>query len=144
MILSLTLPTIREPTRCSQLADHALHEGAVAALLARNNVRDLRAQRRVVLGNDGHGLILTASPFSYSSTIGVPAVDYSHSSTNCCWISTWYSWWVWSPHHTKKRNCLFLPGVTHNILHSYIRGSSKLKSQTASAKGPISEPKKNA
>ena len=40
----------------------------------RNNVRELRAQRRHVLGDGGGGSILTASPFSYSSTIGVVTV----------------------------------------------------------------------
>ena len=48
----------------------------------RNNVRELRAQRRHVLRDGGRGLILRASPFSYSNTIG-PAADYSSgSSTN--------------------------------------------------------------
>ena len=56
----------------------------------RNNFRDLRAQRRHVLGDGGRSSILTASPFSYSSTIRIPAVDYSASSTNCCCINTWY------------------------------------------------------
>ena len=81
----------------------------------RNNVRELRAQRRHVLGDGGRDAILTASPFSYSSTIGVPAVvpavDYSGSSTNCCCIYTWYllyTWNVWSPYHTNKI-CWFLP-----------------------------------
>ena len=55
----------------------------------RNNVRELRAQRRHVLRDDGRGSILTASPFSYSRAIIVPAVDYSGSSTNCC-INIWY------------------------------------------------------
>ena len=71
----------------------------------RNNVRELRAQRRHVLRDGGRGSILTASPFSYRSTIGAPAVDYSGSSTNCCCIYTWYlvyTWNVWSPYHTKK------------------------------------------
>ena len=56
----------------------------------RNNPRELRAQRRHVLGDGGRGSILTASSFSYSSTIGAPAVDYSSSSTTCCCIKTWY------------------------------------------------------
>ena len=43
----------------------------------RNNFRELRVQKRHVLGDGGRGSILTASPFSYSSTIGVPAA-------NCC------------------------------------------------------------
>ena len=42
----------------------------------RNNVRELRAQMRHVLGDGGRGSIITASPFSYGSAIGVPAVDY--------------------------------------------------------------------
>ena len=50
----------------------------------RNNVRELRTQKGHVLGNGGCGSTLTASPFSYSRIIGVPAVDYSGSSTNCC------------------------------------------------------------
>ena len=40
----------------------------------RNNVRELCQQRRHVLGDGGRGSILT-SPFSYSSTIGVPACE---------------------------------------------------------------------
>ena len=59
----------------------------------RNNVRELRAQARHVLGDGGRGSILTASPSSYSSAIGVRAADYSDSSTNCCCTSlpgTWY------------------------------------------------------
>ena len=41
----------------------------------RNSVRELRALRRHVLSDGGGGSILTASPFSYSSAIRVPAVD---------------------------------------------------------------------
>ena len=77
----------------------------------RNNVRELRAQRRHVLGDGGRGSIQTASPFSYSRTIGVPAA-------NCCFYKylvqvhgtgTWYHMWkAWSPHNTKKSKCLFL------------------------------------
>ena len=43
----------------------------------RNNVRELRAPRRHVMGDGGRGSILTALPFSHSSTIGVPVA-------NCC------------------------------------------------------------
>ena len=39
-----------------------------------------------MLGDGGRGSILTASPFSYSGTIGVPAVDYSGSNANFCCI----------------------------------------------------------
>ena len=85
----------------------------------RNNVRKLRAQRRHVLADGGRGSILTASPFSYSSTIGVPALDYSDSRKNCCCINTWYTWCVWSPYHTKKMKRLFLRKGAHKILHSY-------------------------
>ena len=56
----------------------------------RNNDRELRAQRRHVLGGGVRDSILTASPFSYGSTIGVPAVDCSGSSTNCWCMNTWY------------------------------------------------------
>ena len=56
----------------------------------RNNVRELRAQRRHVLEDGGRGSILTASPFSYSRTIGAPAVNQSVSSTNCCCTNTSY------------------------------------------------------
>ena len=47
----------------------------------RNSVRELRAQTRHVLGDDGGGSILTASRhlFLCARTIGVPAVDYSGS-----------------------------------------------------------------
>ena len=43
----------------------------------RNNVRELRVQKRHVFGDGGRGSILTLSPFSYGTTIGVPAA-------NCC------------------------------------------------------------
>ena len=55
-----------------------------------NNVLELRAhKKRHVLGDGGRGSILMASPFSYSSTIGVPAA-------NCCLLyipgtGTWYA-----------------------------------------------------
>ena len=67
----------------------------------RNNVRELRAQRRQVLGDGGRG---------YSSTIGVPAVDYNGSSRNCCCIKYLVPgrWYVWSPCHPKKTTCLVL------------------------------------
>ena len=65
------------PTRCSELAEHAMHPGAVAARSgSKQRPRELRAQRRHVLGNGGRGSILTASPFSYSSTIGLPAANF--------------------------------------------------------------------
>ena len=41
----------------------------------RNNVCELRVQRRHVLGGGGGGSILTASPCSYSSTMWAPVVD---------------------------------------------------------------------
>ena len=68
----------------------------------RNVVRELRAQRRHVLGDGGRGSILTASTFSYSSTIGVPAA-------NCCCIilGTWYVVGVVSVSYEKKRNACF-------------------------------------
>ena len=48
-----------------------------------------------MLGDGGRGSILTASPFYLYSTIGVPAVGYSGSSTNyCCSINTWYRYVV--------------------------------------------------
>ena len=49
----------------------------------RNIGRELRAQRRHVL-DDGSGSILTVSPFSYSSTIGVPAA-------NCCLLYKYHT-----------------------------------------------------
>ena len=88
--LTLIVLLIREPTRRSRFVEHALHPGAVAARLESNNVRELRAHRRHVLGDGGLGSILTASPFSYSSAIEAPAEDYSGSSTNCFCINTWY------------------------------------------------------
>ena len=71
----------------------------------RNNVRELRAQRRYVLRDGGRGSILTASPFSYSSSIGVPAA-------NCCLLKNLVpvpgTWYVWCPYNTKKVKRLFL------------------------------------
>ena len=112
----------------------------------RNNFSELHAQRRHVLGDGVCGSMLTASPFSYSSTIGVPAVDYGGSSTNCCCINTcWYlvpgRWYVGSPNHTKKMKCLFLHRAAHKILHSFEevqQRSHKQKGQT----GSIFEPQK--
>ena len=87
----------------------------------RNNVRELRAQRRHVLGDGGRGSILTASSFSLYSTIGVPAVDYSGSSTNyCCCINTWYRYEVRvvSVSYEKHEMQVFATAA-HKILHSY-------------------------
>ena len=98
----------------------------------RNNVRELHAQRR--------RSIITATPFSYSSTIGVPAA-------NCCLLYTPSkylvpgTWYVWSPYHTKKMKCSILHRAAHTILHSYKevpKGSHKQKGQNVS----ISEPNK--
>ena len=90
----------------------------------RNNVRDLRAQRRHVLRDGGRGSILTTLPFSMYSTIGVPAVDYSGSSMyelllykylipgtvrGTCRLRT----------IRKKMKCLFLPRAAHKIVHYY-------------------------
>ena len=110
----------------------------------RNNVRELRAQRRHVLEDGGRGSILTASPLSHSSTIGVPAA-------NCCSLyksGTWYrylasydTWYAWSPYNTKKSKILFLHGAACKILHSYEevqKWSHKQKGQ----KGSILESKK--
>ena len=47
----------------------------------RNNVRELRSQKRHVLGDGGGSSIRVASPFSYRSTIGEPAA-------NCCLLQT--------------------------------------------------------
>ena len=60
-LVSLSTPCTRVPS--------PLAEG-------RNNVRELRAQRRHGLGDGGRRSNLTASPLSHS-TIGVPAVDLS-------------------------------------------------------------------
>ena len=68
--LTLLVLLIREPTRRSRFVEHALHPGAVAARLESNNVRELRAHRRHVLGDGGRGSILTAPPSLSSSTIG--------------------------------------------------------------------------
>ena len=68
----------------------------VPSLLAwgRNSVRELRAQKWLVLGDGGRGSILTGSHFFWYSTIGILAVDYTGSSTNCCCIipvpGTWF------------------------------------------------------
>ena len=99
----------------------------------RQNVRELRAQRRHVLGDDGRGSILTASPFSCSSTIGVPVVDYSGSSTNCCCIIPGTRGTCGLRlYHTKKNNaCLYL----ESRIRFYTRTrSSKMKSHTEGAK----------
>ena len=57
----------------------------------RNNVRELPAQRRHVLGDSGRGSIVTPSPFPYSSIIGVPAVkQYQLLLCINIWYLTWY------------------------------------------------------
>ena len=79
----------------------------------RNNVRELCAQRRHVLGDGGRGSILTASPFSYISTIGVPAANccllYKYLVPGTCGLRTY---------HTKKMKCMFLHRAAHKILPS--------------------------
>ena len=88
----------------------------------RNSVLELRSQKRHAVANDGRGSILTSSPFSYITTIGVPAVNYelvvcSGGSTNCCRKNTWYLVHVVRVVsvsrviHTTKRNCCFHPDL---------------------------------
>ena len=75
-----------------------------------------------MLGVSGRGSILTASPFSYSGKIGVPAVDHSGSSTNCCCIYTWYLTWYMVrvvSVSSEKYIMLVLPRTARKILHSY-------------------------
>ena len=72
-------PTLRliEPTRCSRLAEHALHPGAIAARLgSKQSPRAARAEAARV-GRWWPWFDSNGVPFSYSSTIGVPAA-------NCC------------------------------------------------------------
>ena len=80
----------------------------------RNNVRELRAQRRRVLGDGGRGSILTASPISYSS---------KYDRGTCCElllaVNTWYKYLI------RDTCCLRTKRKKKNeprirlILHSY-------------------------
>ena len=102
---------------------------------------------RHVLGDGGRGSIITASPFSYGSAIGVPAVDYVQRQQYELLLyeykylvpGTWFDN-VWSPYHlqyTKNMICLFLPTAVEPRIRFYTRsieGSSKMKSQTNGAK----------
>ena len=51
----------------------------------------------IIPRDGGRGLILTGSPFSYSGTIDVPAVDNSGSSSNYCCINDLYLVCRWLP-----------------------------------------------
>ena len=95
-LLVLLLPNEPEfdpalgPTRRSRLAEHALHPDVVAGRLgSKRRPRAARAEAaragRWWPWLDSNGVI-----FFVQHTIGVPAVDYSGSSTSCCCINTWY------------------------------------------------------
>ena len=107
----------------------------------RNNPRELRAQRRHVLGDGGRGSILTASSFSYSSTIGAPAVDYSSSSTTCCCIKTWYLvGGTCGLRIIQSNETLVLYSVEPRVRFYTRARKISMKSQTEGAKGSIFEP----
>ena len=92
-------------------------------------VEELRAQRRHVLGNGGRGSILTALPFSHSSTIRVPAANWC-----LLYKYTWYLVRVVSLSYEKLK-CVFLRRAADKILYSYKeipKWSHKQKGQTGS------------
>ena len=77
----------------------------------RNSDRELRAQRRLVLGDGDRGSILTASPVSCSSTIGVPACRLlvqrqQYELLLYKYLVPCTTWYVWSPCRTKKNEML--------------------------------------
>ena len=92
--------------------------------LGRNKVRQLHAQRRHVLGDDGRGSVLTASPFSYKqydrgTCCRLQRQQYEPLLYKLVHIYVPGRWYGWSPYYTKKMKCLFLPRAAQNTLHSY-------------------------
>ena len=79
-----------------------------------------------MLGDDGRGSILTASPFSLCSTIGVLG-QYELLLYESLVPGAWY---VWSPYHTKKK-CLFLPRAARKM-YTPIR---KFKNEVTNRRG---------
>ena len=106
-------PTIhREPTRCSRLAEHARHPGAIAARLgSKQRPRAARAEAaragRWWRWLDGRHLFVCTST-RIICTIGVPAVDYMRSRVV-----------------SKKYEMRVFAMSAHKKLHSY----SKLKNE---------------
>ena len=75
----------------------------------RNGVRELRAQRRHVLGDGGKGgSVLTASPFLCTSTIGVP-VEFSTATAEFISCDVWSRVGVVSASYEQNVKCIFLP-----------------------------------
>ena len=89
----------------------------------RNNVRELRAQRRHVLGDRW---------WPWLDSNGVTLFVQQYDRGTCCELllatNTWYmvpvpgimrGIYAWSPYNTKKTKFFFLHGAAHKILHSY-------------------------
>ena len=94
-----------------------------------------------MLGDGDRGSTLTVSPFSYSSTIGVPAVNYSGSSTNCCCIHTWYLvGGTCGLRIIQSNETLVLYSVEPRVRFYTRARKISMKSQTEGAKGSIFEP----
>ena len=116
----------------------------------RNSVRELREQKRHVLGDGGRGSILTASLFPCTVRPGkVPAVDYVQRQQYKVLLlykipgTGTYVVRVVSVSYEKHEMRVFATAA-RKILHSLliVYGSSKMKSQAEGAKASIFEPKK--
>ena len=132
-------PTInREPTRCSRLAEHALHPGAVAARLgAKQRPRAARAEAaragRWWPWLDSNGVTSFVQQCDRGTCCKLTA-NYSGSSTNLLY--------KYGPGIRgtcglrilpKKMKCLFLPKAAHKILW-YTR-TRKFKNEVTKQKG---------
>ena len=98
----------------SGLAEHALRPGAVAARLgSKQRPRVARAEAARV-GRwwpwlDSNGVTLFIQQYDQATCRRLQRQQYE------LLINTWYlcTWYVWSPYHTKKMKCLFLPRASH-------------------------------
>ena len=97
----------------------------------RNNVRELRAQRRHVLRHGGRGAILTASLFRTAVPSGYllrTAACYKYL------VPVPDTWYVWSPYNTKKMKCFYI----EPRIRCYTRiniSTGKLKNEVTNRRG---------
>ena len=102
-------------SRCSRLAEHTLHPGAVAARLgSKQRPRAARAEAarawRWWPWHDSNGVTLFVQQYDRGTCCELLLYKYLVPGT----------WYAWSPYmYTKKMKCLFLPRAARKIQHSY-------------------------
>ena len=112
----------REPIRCSGLAEHALHPGAVDARLgSKQRPRAARAEapriRRWWPWLDSNGVFLFVQQYDRGTCCELLLAINTSISQLTSFHFIKYTWYVWAPYNAKEVKCLFLYRAAHNILH---------------------------